>query len=88
MPTLDWTSPAEVRWHADLAAGQTDVEGEGTQVRSFATMLEAVRFVMDEGTISPTMMVGVYPKQGSALIGLAEIEQAFRAAATLPDAPA
>ena len=34
---------------------------------------------MEELEPSPKMMVGVYPERGTALIDIAEIEQAYRA---------
>ena len=78
MPTLDWDSPAQVNWSEHVTTDQIAAIGDDAQTRSFPTLLEAVRFVMNDLGANSRMMIGVYPERGSALINLTEIEQAYR----------
>ena len=78
MAKLDWDSPAQVRWSQETTTDQVAAVGDDAQTRTFPTFLQAVRFVMEDLAATPRMMVGVYPDRGSALIDLAEIEQAYR----------
>ena len=87
MPTLNWDSPTQVRWSTSVTTDQIGAVGDWEQSRSFPRLREALHFVMTDMKATPGMMIGVYPEHGSALIDLAEIEQAYRSGPHNEDEP-